>query len=88
MFKGMVPPGLFQATCVSGAPAGPNRVLQGQQKQNEAQEKKEFLYHKYYYTPLPLNLANKQQATTSNNKHFSFPFWPLLCLTAPGSTLL
>ena len=44
MFKGMVPPGLFQATCVSGAPPGPNRVLQGQQKQNEAQEKKELLY--------------------------------------------
>ena len=48
----------------------------------------------YYYTPLPLNLANKQQATskqqatTSNNKHFSFPFWPLLRLIAPGSTLL
>ena len=50
MFKGMVPPGLFQATCVSGAPPGPNRVLQGQQKQNEAQEKKELLYHRYYYT--------------------------------------
>ena len=50
MFKGMVPPGLFQATCVSGAPPGPNRVLQGQQKQNEAQEKKELLYHKYIYT--------------------------------------
>ena len=47
MFKGMVPPGLFQATCVSGAPPGPNRVLQGQQKQNEAHEKKELLYHKY-----------------------------------------
>ena len=41
MFKGMVPLGRFQATCVSGAPPGPNRVLQGQQKQNEAQEKKE-----------------------------------------------
>ena len=49
MFKGMVPPGLFQATCVSGAPPGPNRVLQGQRKQNEAQEKKELLYHKYIY---------------------------------------
>ena len=30
MFKGMVPPGRFQATCVSGAPPGPNRVLQCQ----------------------------------------------------------
>ena len=49
VFKGMVPPGLFQATCVSGAPPGPNRVLQGQQKQNEAQEKKELLYHIYIY---------------------------------------
>ena len=39
----------------------------------------------YYYTPLPLNLGNKQ---ASNNKHFSFPFWPLLRLIAPGSTLL
>ena len=39
------------------------------------------------YTPLPLNLANKQQQATSN-KHFSFPFWPLLRLIAPGSTLL
>ena len=38
----------------------------------------------YYHTPLPLNLANKQQAS---NKHFSFPFWPLLRLIAPGSTL-
>ena len=37
----------------------------------------------YYYTPLPLNLANKQAS-----KHFSFPFWPLLRLIAPGSTLL
>ena len=35
----MVPPGRFQATCVSGAPLGPDRVLQGQQKQNQAQEK-------------------------------------------------
>ena len=50
MFKGMVPPGLFQASCVSGAPPGPNRVLQGQQRQNEAQPKKELLYHKYIYT--------------------------------------
>ena len=41
----------------------------------------------YYYTPLPLNLASKQ-ATTSNNKHFSFLFWLLLSLIAPGSTLL
>ena len=49
VFKGMVPAGLFQATCVSGAPRGPNRVLQGQQKQNEAQEKKELLYHIYIY---------------------------------------
>ena len=38
-FKGMVLPGRLQATCVSGAPPGPNRVLQGQQKQNQAQEK-------------------------------------------------
>ena len=48
----------------------------------------------YYYTPLPLNLANKQQASKqaskqqASNKHFSFPFWPLLRLIAPGSTLL
>ena len=49
MFKGMVPPGLFQATCVSGAPTGPNRVLQGQRKENEGQEKKELLYHIYIY---------------------------------------
>ena len=44
VFKVMVPYGRFQATCVSGAPPGPNRVLQGQQKQNEAQEKKQLLY--------------------------------------------
>ena len=50
MFKGMVPPGLFQATCVSGAPPGPNRVLQGQQKQNEAQEKKELLSKAFWET--------------------------------------
>ena len=43
-----------------------------------------YLVEIYYYTPLPLNLANKQQAS----KHFSFPFWPLLGLIAPGSTLL
>ena len=47
----------------------------------------------YYFTPLPLNLANKQASkqTTSKqttSKHFSFPFWPLLRLIAPGSTLL
>ena len=44
----------------------------------------------YYYTPLPLNLANKQQASNkqASNKHFSFPFGPLLRLIAPGSTLL
>ena len=75
LFKDMVPPRQFQATCVSGAPAGPDRVLQGQQKQNQAQEKSPdrampntsamalrtkpvLLYHIYYYTPLPLNLAN------------------------------
>ena len=34
-----MPPSRFKATCVSGAPPGPNRVLPGQQKQNEAQEK-------------------------------------------------
>ena len=45
-----------------------------------------YIYiYMYYYTPLPLNLANKQQAS---NKHFSFLFWPLLRLIAPGSTLL
>ena len=35
----------------------------------------------YYYTPLPLNLANNKQQATSNNKqqhHVSLPFWPLL----------
>ena len=44
----------------------------------------------YYYTPLPLNLANKQATSKqqASNKHFSFPFWPLLGLIAPGSTLL
>ena len=46
----------------------------------------------YYYTPLPLKLANKQQATSNmqqaSNKHFSFPFWPLLRSTASGSTIL
>ena len=39
LVQGMVPPGRFQATCVSGAPPGPDHVLQGQQKQNQAQEK-------------------------------------------------
>ena len=35
----------------------------------------------YYYTPLPLNLANKQATSkqhATSNKHFSFPFWPPL----------
>ena len=39
LFKGMLPPGRFGATCVSGAPPGPDHVLQGQQKQNQAQER-------------------------------------------------
>ena len=42
MFKGMVPPGLFQATCVSGAPSGPNRVLQGQQKKMRLKKRRSF----------------------------------------------
>ena len=76
MFKGMVPPGRFQAACVSGGPPGPNRVLQDQQKQNQAQEKKELLYHTYYHTPLPLNLANKQASKqqASNKQASTFPF--------------
>ena len=39
-----------------------------------------FLGHIYYYTPLPLNLAsnNKQQQATSNNKHVTMLYWPLL----------
>ena len=45
-----------------------------------------MVYTIYYYSPLPLNLVNKQQATI-NNKHFSFLFWLLLRLIAPGSTL-
>ena len=45
-------------------------------------------HHIYYYTPLPLNLANKQASKQqASNKHFSFPFWPMLGLIAPGSTL-
>ena len=51
-----------------------------------------FTVYIYYYTPLPLNLANKQATTSkqqqASNKHFSSPFWPLLRLIAPGSTLL
>ena len=39
LFQGMDPPGRMQATCVSVAPHGPNRVMQGQRKQNQAQEK-------------------------------------------------
>ena len=49
----------------------------------------------YYYTALPLNLANNKQASkqaskqqTSNKQHFSFPVWPLLRSTASSSTLL
>ena len=44
----------------------------------------------YYYTPLPLNLANKQATSKQQqaSMHFSFTFWPLLSLIAPGSTLL
>ena len=44
-------------------------------------------YGIYYYTPLPLNLANKQQAT-SNNKHVSVPFGPLHLPKASGLTLI
>ena len=42
----------------------------------------------FYYTPLPLNLANKQASKQASNKHFSFPLWPLLRLIAPCSTVL
>ena len=49
MFTGMVPRDGFQATCVSGAPPGPTLVLQGQHKENEAQEKKELLHREYIY---------------------------------------
>ena len=38
----------------------------------------------YYYTPLPLNLASKQQAS----KHVTIPFWPLPLPNASGLTLL
>ena len=31
----------------------------------------------YYYTPLPLNLANNTQQQATSNKHVSVPFWPL-----------
>ena len=39
-----------------------------------------------YYTALPLNLANKQQAI--NNKHVTVPFWPSPLPIASGLTLL
>ena len=39
-----------------------------------------------YYTPLPVNLANKQQAS-NKHKHFSFLFLPLLRLVPSSSTL-
>ena len=39
----------------------------------------------YYYTPLPLNLANKQ---ATSNKHVTIPFWPLHLPNASGLTLL
>ena len=40
----------------------------------------------YYYTPLPLNLANKQATSKqqATSKHFSFLFWLLLCPIAPA----
>ena len=73
----MVPPGRFKATCVSGAPTGPDRALQGQQIKLKKRvptgpwptpaqwhwKQTTCLYIMYYYTPLPLNLANKQQAS-------------------------
>ena len=46
-----------------------------------------YLHLIYYYIPLPLNLADKQQQQTTT-RHFSLPFWPLLPLNALGSTLL
>ena len=43
----------------------------------------------YYYTPLPLNQANKQHASSKQaSKHLSFAFWLLLRLNNQGSTLL
>ena len=43
----------------------------------------------YYYSPLPLNLANKQQATTTTTprKHVTILFWPLHLPNASGFTL-
>ena len=37
--------------------------------------------YEYYYTPLPLNLANnkrQQQQQQQQQQHVSVPFWPLL----------
>ena len=34
-------------------------------------------HHIYYYTPLPLNLANNKQQQ-QQQQHVSLPFWPLL----------
>ena len=59
----------------------------------------DYYIYIYYYTPLPLNLANKQATSkqqasnkqaTSKQQATSTPplFWPLLRLIAPGSTLL
>ena len=47
-----------------------------------------FQYVIYYYTPLPLNLANKQATSNNNNKHVTVPFWPLPLPMASGLTLL
>ena len=41
-------------------------------------------YAIYYYTPLPFNSANKQQAS----KHVAIPFWPLPLPNTSGLTLL
>ena len=47
-----------------------------------------MLLYIYYYTPLPLNPANRKQQATGNKQHSSFPFGLLLRSTASGSTLL
>ena len=43
----------------------------------------------HYYTPLPLNIANKQQqARREASKHVTIPFWPMPLPIASGFSVL
>ena len=59
----------------------PQNWLNQRKSRNTATNKHTNALYIYYYTPLPLNLANKQQATTTTTRHHS------VLATAPSHRL-